>query len=253
MLNKIVYFLLACDEKKAFKFLQKNRFLVSEEKALPDGFIKKSKLAFERNKKSLVKEGLEDESLVDEKDKLPWKNFCKKSSYEEVLPLVMCGILGYSLEKGAWLLKIHPETLSYRFKQGLLILGEELKQEGLRDFDFLLAGKNRDFYKSLMGERPDRPFKKSNKDTSLKAFSSLELTMKDDLNRPLKEKALMYCDLLSQADLPKILKEISFNQKNQKTRRVLFYAIGCLFFVIVGWVVSFLWSLPSQVILYQSP
>ncbi len=221
MLNKIVYFLLACDEKKAFKFLQKSRFLVSEEKALPDGFIKNSQLVFERNKKSLVKEGLRDEGLEDEslvkkseiqeRDKLPWKNFCKKSSYEEVLPLVVCGILGYSLEKGAWFLKIHPETLSYRFKQGLLILGEELKQEGLRDFDSFL------------------------------------------LNRPLKEKALVYCDLLSQADLPKNLKEISFNQKNQKTRRFLFYAIGCLFFVIVGWVVSFLWSPPSQFILYQSP
>ena len=116
--KKIIYFLFACDEKYAERFLGKHKYFLEENKNFPESFIRYSKKSFIKNKKVI--------SLTDESKLLIWRSFCKNSVYEQVLPVVLFGVLKYSKEKISFFLKIPEEILSYRLEEGLCILEEEL-------------------------------------------------------------------------------------------------------------------------------
>ncbi|MYE07156.1 MAG: hypothetical protein F4X95_00130 [Oligoflexia bacterium] len=113
----IVYFLLSCDVKQTLCFFNKYKIPLEENKSFPKSFIKYSRSFFIKNKDlpcSLKKGSF-----------LAWRNFCKTQSYEEVLLVILYGILKYPKEKILWLLKVSPETLSWRLHQGLLALEKE--------------------------------------------------------------------------------------------------------------------------------
>ncbi len=135
--EKTIYLLLACDLQKSSRFLNKYPCSFPENKSFPPSFIRQSRKVFQKNRKALGKlKGKAEahkgpaEELLAEELLGPWKGFCQKSPYEEALIVVLCGILKCPLEKATWLLKTAPETLSYRFHQGLLALAKELT-EGL--------------------------------------------------------------------------------------------------------------------------
>lgn len=211
MLKKIVYFLLACEEKPTVLFLKKHKFSFPENKGLPTGFIQKSKRAFEKNKQEVFKE----ENIF-----FSWKIFCKRSSYEEVLSVLLSGVLKYPPEKICWLLKVKPEDLSYRLAEGLLILGDELSRTQSGEFF-----------------REGQPGKKVN-------WQNLNPEEK-------KLKTLQYCNWLSERPFPDSLEKMSFLRKSLKVRYCLFVCL--LLFGLGVWLISFLFSPPSSVILYQSP
>ena len=208
MLIKTVYFLLACDEKTAISFFRKYKFSFQENKSFPSRFIKKSQRAFDNNQISCPPKG--------DKELLAWKHFCVKSSYEEVLPVILFGILKCPVEQIAWLLTVPPEVLSYRLNQGLLTLEAVLKED-------LGKSLGKDFGKTLG-----------------KDFDHKE------------KKALAFCDSLSKKPLPVGL-EFTSPSKNWLKKHLLWWCVGgvlCLFLII--WFFKFLLSQPSQIILYPS-
>ena len=211
MLKKIVYFLLACEEKPSILFLKKNHFPFRENKGLPNWFIQKSKQVFEKNREGPANK----ESAL-----FSWKTFCKNCSYEEVLSVVLCGVLKYPSEKVSWFLKVQPEDLSYRLTEGLLLLGDELSRTGGSFF---------------FGEGQSEKKK-----------------IKKTLNPSEKKiKALQYCDWLAKRPFPDSLENMSFSAKPWK---VLYLLLGLILILALGvWLLSFLFSPPSSVILYQSP
>ena len=135
VLEKIIYFLMACDKKQAVRFLSKNPCSLEENKKLPVGFIKKSHYFFKKNRKQVL---LTDDNFS------AWKYFCKYSSYEEVLPVIFIGILKYDEEKVLWLLNISPDVLSYRLNRGLSFLSEKLIKSSFKE----------DIFKSPEGFKP---------------------------------------------------------------------------------------------------
>ena len=121
--KKLVYFLLACDRERARRFLLKNPRPLAENKAFPPRFLKKTRKAFTARPRPAEQSPATDPLLSD------WRDFCKNSPYEEVLPLILWGILKYPPEKVSYMLKVSPEVLSFRFKSGFLSLTEYLKEE----------------------------------------------------------------------------------------------------------------------------
>ena len=116
--KKIIYFLMACDSQQTKKIL-KYSFLIQENKRFPISFIKNSKSFFIKNRKYIAPQ--EGKNLFS-----AWKFFCKTSTYEEVLLLILYGILKYPKEKLSWLLNIPLEIVSYRIEQGLVLLSQQL-------------------------------------------------------------------------------------------------------------------------------
>ena len=122
--KKGIYFLLSCDEQKSFTFLQKQNFDFVEGKSLPKNWLTQSQKAFTKQKQGLLAQGQKNSK---KNPVIIWKTFCHSSCYEEVLPLVLCKILKTPRDKAMWLLKWSSQTLTYRLKQGLLALAEDLK------------------------------------------------------------------------------------------------------------------------------
>jgi len=120
LVKKIIYYLLSLDELPTKKCLSKNLW-INEQQALPSCFIKITKKFFKKNKKK--------SSVLEKTDPISsWKNFCLKSSYQEVLTVILMGILKYPIKKASWVLNTPIETLSYQLDHGLLSLGEDIEK-----------------------------------------------------------------------------------------------------------------------------
>ena len=204
VLEKIIYFLVACSKKQTLRFLSKNSYSLGENRTLPESFIKKSRDFFKKNRKKIV---------LKNDDFSAWRYFCKYSSYEEVLPVILIGILKYDKEKVLWLLNISPEVLSYRLNRGLLFLSEKLKEI---------------------------PFKKNIFEFSEKRESFQSQNLDKKYNR-----ALMYCQWLAGHDF-------SYKQKvrSKKTKYFLLLFLCLMVLCISIWLI--LLFPPSTIILYQS-
>ena len=122
--KKIIYFLMAGKSGQARKLL-KYSILIQKNKKIPACFIKKSRSFFEKNRKNITNR--ENDFFS------PWRCFCKTAHYEEVLLVVLYGILRYSKEKLSWILGVSPETVSYRVNQGLSLLGETLFNQSSKE------------------------------------------------------------------------------------------------------------------------
>lgn len=133
LLEKIIYFSMACDEQQTMYFLSKNSYSIKDSQKLPKAFIKKSQDFFRKNRNRI--------SLKND-DFSTWRCFCKYSSYEEVLPVVFIGILKYDEERVLWLLNISPDILSYRLHRGLSFLGEKLKEIPFKNNHFKFTNQN---------------------------------------------------------------------------------------------------------------
>ncbi|MDE0119418.1 MAG: hypothetical protein OXM55_05365 [Bdellovibrionales bacterium] len=256
----IIYFLLSCDTKQTICFFNKYKIPVEENKSFPKSFIKNSKSFFIKNKS--ISCSLKKDSF------LAWRAFCKAHSYEEILPIILYRILKYPKEKILWLLKIPPETLSWRFHQGLLALEKE----------FLNMEKEKNISNRLGDEELCPPFpigKKSIETTKLIPASRFHegkvSGMKPDqykgdegrvflldegksLGEPFKEgtKAIAYCDWLAQQALPKEVDQIATYSKSKKTKYLLFVLLCFIFFMIVIGLGVFVLSFPSKTILNMS-
>lgn len=200
--KKITYFLMACDSQQTKKIL-KYSFLIQENKRFPVSFIKKSKSFFIKNRKYIVPQ--EGKKLF-----TAWRFFCKTSTYEEVLLLILYGILKYPKEKLSWLLNIPLETVSYRIEQDLVLLSQQL-------------------------------FNKSPENNSLQTE-----------NIKIKEKTLDYCQELANQPLPVELEKLEINKKSKKIKYLLWIVISLIVFSVFIWVLSFVFSNPKTIILYQS-
>ena len=214
-LKKIIYFLLACDEKETLGFLYKNNKVLPENKSFPDDFIKRMETSFKKHKKKI--------SLIEKNPLSAWYSFCKNSAYEEVLPVVLCRLLQYSPEKVSWLLRVQPDVLSYRLGQGLLTLGEEQ-----------IHFKQADSKEQTFGQGGQKGLSKN---------STEEIK---------KEQALAYCCWLSQQPLPDSVEKIIFLQKRNKIK---YWLLGCLCLVclfLMIWIIFSVLLSPSEIILYQS-
>lgn len=144
VLEKIIYFLMACNKKQAILFLSKNSYSMGENRKLPEGFIKKSQDFFKKNRKRI---------LLKNDDFSTWRYFCKYSSYEEVLPIIFIGILKYDKEKVLWLLNISPDVFSYRLNRGLSFLAEKLKETPFKENTFKSSEEFKSFQNSNIDER----------------------------------------------------------------------------------------------------
>ncbi len=207
--KKIVYFLFACDEKYTERFLSKYGYCLEENKSFPGNFIKCSKNFFIKNKKVIC---LNEESKL-----LTWRSFCKNSVYEQVLPVVLFGILKYSKKKISLFLKIPEEILSYRLKEGFSILEEELLKINSR----------------------------TPKDHEAVSFN---------VNPEEKQGqgALTYCDGLAELALPDTLDQIKARDEYKKIK-YWWWAFFCLIFLTVFvLIVLFILSPSKEVILYHS-
>ncbi len=210
MMKKILYFLFACDVQTTVRFLRKQGGSFEENKSFPIGFIRKSRNIFEKRRNISP---LSPTDLC-----LFWKNFCKNSSYEEVLPVVLYGILKYPKEKIYWLLKVSPETLSYRLDRGFSILKEEL-------------------------DRSDR------KSIQKEWIGKLKTTTPPPVHG---EEVWMYCQRLAEQALPEALERVRPEKKNKKVKYMLWSFLCLLLFIFVVYVLSFILSSPGRVILYSS-
>ena len=291
MVKKIVYFLLACDEKQTVCFLRRYRaqLIFKENKEIPRKFIKKSQSFFKKNFKPL--------SSV-KKDRLSyWKYFCTGHNYEEVLSVILLGILQYPKEKVFWLLKIQPETLLYRFERGLLALGEELETLEDKEFfnNFSKNTKSEAFHKKIWTDKKrenfDKFVEKKNEETggkkqikkffrkSASAVFEQQLTLKeweeknnsggeigvvlhkvfkkaeklnDNWEEDKKQKiALAYCFWLGTKPLPAALDEIVL-RKGGKIKYFWWACFGLMVLAFVMWLVFWILSDSSPVILYPS-
>ena len=215
-IKQLVYFLLACNVKQTVRFLHKYTSSFEENKSFSKNFIKYSKSFFKQNKRF---------AHLSEKDLfLVWRNFCKKHSYEEVLSLVLCQILQYPKEKVSWLLKIQPETLSWRLNQGLLALEEEwLKVE-----------------------------KEENKDGRKVVFPEGGNVRLDEHSKSGKSKAMIYCTWLAGQILPKEVEQITYPLKSKEIKYRLLILLCCIVFVIVIFLGILILPSSSKVILYMS-
>lgn len=204
--KKIIYFLMACNDKQTVKFL-KYSFLIQKNRKFPVAFVKKSKSIFENNRKYLVR--------IENNFFSPWRYFCKTATYEEVLLVILYGVLKFPTEKLSWSLNIPPETISYRVNQGLYLLGEKL------------------FNKSS----EERYFQ--NQNNKIEGNSA-------------KEKALTYCQELEKICLPIEIEKIKFNKNNIKTKYLFRIVIFFIVIPFIIWLFSLLFSAPKTMILYQS-
>ncbi len=203
--KQIAYFLCFCDMPASLCFLHKYGFLFKENKNLPARFMKNSRRFFKKS--TNLSADLKEDSF------LPWKNFCKKSSFEEVFPVILCGILNCAPEKASWLLKVPPETLSYRLEQGFSALNKEL--EGFNFSGFKVA---------------------------------LEKTSSSGVKA---EKALMYCRWLGNRALPSELEKAK--PKKLKIRYGLLYKglFLILFLLLIFYTGRLLFSPSGKIILYS--
>ena len=178
-----------------------------------------------------------------------WKSFCQKSSFEEVFPLILCGILGYRPEKASWLLKVAPETLSYRLKQGCLALNKELA--GLNSADFK-AGKL--FKKASSSAHLQSPFgfKEAQESSFPQKRESRKCESNEDSQNPSgfkEEKALMYCKLLFHKALPAELEKAQPRKPKIKYGGLYTGLFLILLLILVFY--RFLFSPSGKTILYS--
>lgn len=207
-IKKVIYFLLACDEKQAVKFLHKYNYFLEENKHFPKSFIRRSKQYFERNKEII--------HLTGNSRLLVWRRFCKNGVYEQILPLLLFGILKYSKEKISLYLRISPEIVSYRLNEGLSILAEELLKVNSKIVD----------KKGIL-------------------FSPV-------LNKEQEEQtALVYCRWLAEQKLSDDVEQIKFVEKYKKGKYLLGMFV-CLAFLALFFLLFLVLSSSSPIILYQS-
>lgn len=204
--KKIIYFLMACNDEQTVKAL-KYSFLIQENKKISTVFIKKSKSAFKRNKKHITV--LESDFFSQ------WKYFCKAANYEEVLLVILYGILKYPKEKLSWSLGISLETISYRVNQGLYLLGKKLLNK---------PSKEKDFQRQNDKKREDQ----------------------------IKEKALIYCQELAQWHLPLEFEKIKVSKKHKEIKYLLWATLCLVVFSFIIWLFSLIFSYPKTMILYES-
>lgn len=205
--KKIIYFLFACDEKYAERFFGKHKYFLEENKNFPRSFIKWSRKFFIKN---VI-------YLTNESELLIWRNFCKNSVYEQVLPVVLFGILKYSKEKISFFLKIPEETLSYRLEEGLSILEEELLK--------------------VNGGIP------KNREAVLSNAHSEEKN---------GQKALAYCHWLAERALPETLDQINTGTKCKKIKYLFWTFFGLVFLAVFVLILLFIFSPSKEIILYHS-
>ena len=118
--KKLVYFLMACEEKQAYSALCKYGNVgsrVDRDIVL----LKKLKNFLNPVKKYVVSK--------ENKKNLLWQHYCRNNHYEEILVVALSEIVKCPINTMSWILQIRPEILSYRLNQGLLILGEEILKE----------------------------------------------------------------------------------------------------------------------------
>ena len=216
--KKVIYFLLACDEKKTAEFLYKYNYSFKENKSFPHGFIKYSKYSFKKNKNR--------SHLIENNPFLFWQCFCKNNHYEEVLPVVLCKILKYPEEKVSWLLKVQPKILSYRLNQGLLLLGEEFFKIPLENINS----------KEMI--------------STLNQKDKLNGNLKKNEPEEKKKKAIIYSNWLAEQTLPIFVEQITPNKKNKKIKNILLVFLCLVFSAVAIWLVFL--SPSSTVILYKS-
>lgn len=206
--KKIIYFLLACNENGAAQFLCKYNYYIEDNRRFPVSFIKRSKFFFKRNKKQSY--------VIKENQFLLWKHFCRNSNYEQVLPIVLFGILKYPKEQISWFLKIPPENLSYRLEEGLLILGEELMR------------------------------------TSYENINNKEIIFAIGSKEKKKQKALAYCNWLAEQVLPDVVEQVVPKKKYKKATYLLFGFLFMAFLAFFIWILVLMFFPSAKVILYQS-
>ena len=211
VIKYIIYFLLSCDTKQTISFFYKYKTPWEENKSFPKRFIRYSKSFFIKNKH--LPSPLEKDFF------LAWRVFCHTHSYEEVLPIILYGILKYPEEKILWLLKLPPETLSWRLHQGLLALEKECIN---------------------MEKEKNKPLPSGNDELP----SSVLL--------PEGNKAITYCDWLSQQALPSEVNNIATDSKSKKKKYLLFVLLCFILIVIIVGFKIFVLSFPSRTILYRS-
>ena len=204
--KKIIYFLMACNDEQTVKTL-KYSFLIQENKKFPAAFIKKSKCAFKKNKKYIT--------VLENNFFSQWKYFCKAANYEEVLLVILYGILKYPKEKLSWSLGVPPETISYRVNQSLCLLGKGLLNEPSEE----------------KGTQRQSGKKKENQ---------------------IKEKALIYCQELAQWCLPVEFEKIKCNRKSKEIKYLLWVTVCLIGFFFIIWLFSLIFSYPKTMILYES-
>ena len=212
-MKRLVYFLLACNAKQTIRFLHKYRPSFEENKGFSKNFIRYSKVFFKHNKRYTC---LSERDLF-----LVWRKFCKKHSYEEVFPFLLCYILQYPKEKVSWILKIQPETLSWRLNQALSALEKEwfeVEKEGNMD--------DRERFFSTRGE----------------AINTLLKTG--------KSKILIYCEWLAKQPLPMEVEQLTFYSNEKKIKKGLLIFLCFIVLIIAIWLLSFILSQPAKVILY---
>ena len=201
---------MSCDEEAAAQFLYKYNYYLEENKSFPGDFIKKSKNAFNKNQKR---------SLIIEKNQFFfWKNFCKNNNYEQVLPVVLFGILKYPKKQISWFLKVLPEDLSYRLEEGFLILGEELIKTSFDNTD----------------------------DKEMMFTSGLRIRTEKE------KKALIYCNWLAEQALPDLIEPMVPKKRYKTTKYLLlgFLFLASLSFFI--WILTLIFPPSAKIILYQS-
>ncbi len=121
VVKKIIYFLFACDEQQSQKFFSRIHVVPSSGQVFSPLFLEKLSSGLNQVKKKLKQENPSSLS--------PWQLFCKKNNYEEILAVVLCGIVKQPIKDVAWMIRKKPELISYRFSHGLLALADELLEK----------------------------------------------------------------------------------------------------------------------------